>query len=115
PGAFTAGLLDDWGVAAERVVRVPYGAEPCPAIAAPPTGNTLLSVCRLVPRKGFDMVIRALRRLPPQVAYRIVGKGPAAARLRRLAVDEGVAERVTVLGRLDPASLAHEYRPATLR
>ena len=55
------------------------------------------------------MVIRGLRRLPPEVTYRIVGTGPDAARLRRLAVDEGVAEQVTFLGRLDAGRSGHRH------
>jgi len=109
PGGFTSSLLSDWHVDPQRIVCVPYGAEPRP-ILEPPTGTTLLSVGRLVPRKGIDTVIRALPRLDPEVEYRIVGRGPDEARLRRLAIGEGVAERVHFLGRLDDAALADEYR-----
>jgi phosphatidylinositol alpha-1,6-mannosyltransferase len=113
PGSFTAGLLADWKVGPERVVRVPFGAEPRPQTAAP-TGSTLLSVARLIPRKGIDTVIGALRSLPPSVEYRVVGSGPDEARLRRLAVATGMAERVRFLGRLDHADLAEEYRRSTI-
>jgi phosphatidyl-myo-inositol dimannoside synthase len=109
PGTFTASLLRDWHVDSRRLVQVPYGAEPRSA-ASPPTGTTLLSVGRLVPRKGVDTTIRALRGLPSAVAYRVVGSGPDLDRLRRLAQAEGVAERVTFLGRLDDAALAQEYQ-----
>jgi phosphatidylinositol alpha-1,6-mannosyltransferase len=113
PGCFTAGLLADWDVRPERIVAVPYGADPRPA-TAPPSGRSLLSVARLVPRKGIDVVIGAMRRLPPDVRYRIVGSGPDEQRLRKLAAALGVSERVHVLGRLDEASLADEYRRGTL-
>jgi len=63
-----------------------------------------------VPRKGIDMVIRALRCLPSNVAYRVVGSGPDLERLRELASAEGVAARVTFLGRLSPEQLAEEYQ-----
>ena len=64
PGGFTAGLLADWRVPnARRIVAVPYGAEPRPASAAP-SGKTLLTVARLIPRKGIDTVIRAMPGLP---------------------------------------------------
>jgi phosphatidyl-myo-inositol dimannoside synthase len=113
PGAFTAGLVADWGVAAERVARVPFGAEPRPA-APPPCGKTLLSVARLIPRKGIDSVIRAVRRLPADVGYRVVGSGPDQARLRGLAASEGVSDRVCFVGRVDDATLADEYRRCAL-
>jgi len=74
----------------------------------------LLSVARLIPRKGIDTVIRALPRLAPDVEYRVVGSGPDEARLRRLARTHGVADRVRFLGRLDDQALASEYARCTL-
>lgn len=109
PGGFTAGLLDDWRVQAERIVCVPYGAAPRPT-SSPPSGDTLLSVARLVPRKGIDSVIRAMASLRPTVEYRVVGTGPDAARLRQLATSAGVGERVHFLGRLSDQALALQYR-----
>lgn len=113
PGMFTAGLLAEWGVCSERIVHVPFGAEPRPA-TTPPAGTTLLTVARLVPRKGVDAVIRALARLDTAIEYRIVGSGPDEPRLRALAAAEGVSERVTFLGRLDDAALAREYQRCAL-
>jgi phosphatidylinositol alpha-1,6-mannosyltransferase len=113
PGGFTAGLLSDWRVPRAGVVAVPYGAEPRPASPAP-SGTTLLSVARLIPRKGVDTVIQALPRLPAEVEYRVVGSGPDDARLRLLARTEGVAQRVHFLGRLDDRALADEYRRCTI-
>ncbi len=113
PGSFTAGLLADWQVKSERMVTVPYGAEPRPG-ATPPTGETLLTVARLIPRKGIDTVIRALPSLPPTVEYRVVGAGPDEPRLRNLALSQGVNERVHFLGRLDDQALADEYRRCSI-
>jgi phosphatidylinositol alpha-1,6-mannosyltransferase len=113
PGSFTAGLLTDWDVPSDRIVEVPYGAEPRPA-TAPPSGMTLLSVARLVPRKGIDSVIGAMRRLPPEVEHRIVGSGPDERRLRHLAAATGVGGRVHFLGRLPDRALAHEYERCTV-
>lgn len=53
-----------------------------------PGGPVILCVARLVPRKGQDTLIRALplvRELVPGTVLLIVGQGPDAARLRRLA------------------------------
>ncbi len=112
PGSFTSGLLDEWGVSRERIVCVPYGAEPRPPTAQP-SGTTVLSVARLVPRKGVDTMIAALARLP-RVQYRVVGSGPDEARLRRLAAAKGVTQRVTFLGRVDDERLADEYQGCAL-
>jgi phosphatidylinositol alpha-1,6-mannosyltransferase len=112
PGRFTAGLVERWGVARERIVAdIPFGAEPRPDVA-PPEGTGLLSVGRLVPRKGIDTVLLALSRLPePKPAtYRVVGAGPDATRLRRLAHDLGLDDRVEFLGRVSEAALAEEYQ-----
>jgi phosphatidylinositol alpha-1,6-mannosyltransferase len=109
-GSFGAGLVQEWGVERGRIVSdIPFGAE-VRARVGPPQGTTLLSVSRLVPRKGIDTVLRALARLPEGVTYRVVGTGPDEARLRHLAHDVGVAQRVAFLGRLSDADLAEEYR-----
>ena len=113
PGGFTAGLLADWRVPRERIVAVPYGAEPRPASAAP-SGKTLLTVARLIPRKGIDTVIRAMPGLPADVEYRVVGSGPDEARPARLARPRSVDDRVHFLGRLDERALADEYRRCTV-
>jgi phosphatidyl-myo-inositol dimannoside synthase len=116
PGRFGADLVRAWGVAPERVVPVPFGAELPPA-APPPAGTILLSVCRLVPRKGVDTAIRALPRLVarfPTLEYRVVGEGPDRPRLVRLAETAGVAGHVRFPGRLDDAALAREYATCAL-
>jgi phosphatidylinositol alpha-1,6-mannosyltransferase len=59
---------------------------------------TVVCVSRLVPRKGQDMLIRALpsiRRRVDGAALVIVGGGPYLAALRRLAQRYGVGEHVT--------------------
>jgi phosphatidylinositol alpha-1,6-mannosyltransferase len=115
-GGFASSLLYEWGVPPPRVVSIPFGAEPRQPVP-PPEGATLLSVCRLVPRKGVDTVIRALpavARAVPDIQYRVVGSGQDEPRLRNLAAAEGVADRVHFLGRLDVDALAHEYQRCAL-
>jgi len=58
----------------------------------------LISVGRLVERKGFDHLIRALARLPDEVELLLVGDGPLEAELKTLSRAEGVEERVRFLG-----------------
>jgi glycosyltransferase involved in cell wall biosynthesis len=114
PGSFTAGLLNDWRVAAEKVRCIPYGAAPRPEASTESDGAQLLSVARLVPRKGIDMVIRALAELDASMTYQVVGSGPDEARLRELARTFGVADRVEFLGRIDDQRLAQEYQRCAL-
>jgi phosphatidylinositol alpha-1,6-mannosyltransferase len=69
-------------------------------------GPVVLSVGRLVPRKGFDAAINslaALRRDFPQVRYVVIGDGPERQRLADLAHERGVGEQVLLLGRADDA------------
>lgn len=58
----------------------------------------LLVVAHLIPEKGVDVVIRALRNLPSRTVLWIVGEGPERANLQALAQDLGVQNRVTLLG-----------------
>ncbi|MBG6223522.1 glycosyltransferase involved in cell wall biosynthesis [Arthrobacter sp. CAN_A2] len=85
--------------------------------------HRIVSVGRLVPRKGMDLVIRAMRALADlgrvDVELHIVGGAgsstaleddPEAQRLRALAVDLGVADRVVLRGQVSRAEM-----PAVLR
>jgi phosphatidylinositol alpha-1,6-mannosyltransferase len=49
----------------------------------------LLTVARLVPRKGIDQLIQSLEKLPSSICVVIVGSGSDEARLRSLAVPYG--------------------------
>jgi len=74
----------------------------------------VLTLARLVRRKGHDLVIRALaevRRLIPDVTYVVVGTGTEAyvASLRRIAAECGVGDAVRFLGRADEADLPGLY------
>jgi teichuronic acid biosynthesis glycosyltransferase TuaC len=70
------------------------------------TGPTIISVGALIPRKGHDLVIRALSDLP-DVSLMIAGDGPERATLESLALRLGLAGRVRFLGQI-----AHENLPA---
>ncbi len=58
----------------------------------------LVATGRLVERKGFDHLIRAMASVPDDVRLLIVGDGPLDETLRACARDAGVEERVTFLG-----------------
>jgi phosphatidyl-myo-inositol dimannoside synthase len=72
----------------------------------------VVCVSRLVRRKGQDTLIRAwpaVRAQFPEAALLIVGDGPYAAGLRRLAQSEGVADSVTFTGAVPGAELSAHY------
>ncbi len=58
----------------------------------------LLAVGRLVPKKGFDVLIRALASLPPETRLTLVGDGPEGPALRALALELGVQDQVVFAG-----------------
>lgn len=80
---------------------VPDLADTPPAARAefgvPADAPLLLGLGRLHPNKGFDVLIRALTRLPGVHAV-IAGEGPERATLETLAHAEGVADRTHLPG-----------------
>lgn len=76
------------------------------------TAIVLLSVGRLVKRKGFDRVIQNLPQLLAQgldVHYIICGRGAMQTELQSLATTLDVAERVHFAGFVPDQDLAHYY------
>ena len=123
PSAYLRRMVIGWGAPPERV-QVIYNAPVSDAVADLPEQADararlglgaerplLLTAARLVPWKGIDTTIRALRRVP-EAQLLIAGDGPDAPRLRALAEAEGVAGRVTFLGRVPRERLAHYFRAA---
>lgn len=76
---------------------------------------TVVCVSRLVPRKGQDMLIKALpdiRRRVDGAALVIVGGGPHGEHLHRLAHEVGVTEHVVFTGGVPYAELPAHYAMA---
>jgi phosphatidylinositol alpha-1,6-mannosyltransferase len=72
----------------------------------------IVCVSRLVPRKGQDMLIRALpgvRRRVPGAALLLVSGGPYRAKLARLARAQGVEQDVLFTGSVPWAELPEHY------
>jgi phosphatidylinositol alpha-1,6-mannosyltransferase len=75
----------------------------------------IVSVGRLSRRKGFDQVIRALPLLLERglaAHYALIGIGEDWERLRALAAEQGVSERVHFLGHVAPEELPRWYNAA---
>jgi D-inositol-3-phosphate glycosyltransferase len=94
--------LDEFGL------RGPVASRGCP--------HRIVSVGRLVPRKGFDIAVRALPELPDTELVIAGGpdgdldSDPEARRLRSLADELGVGDRLRMTGQV-----AHEEIPPLLR
>ena len=106
-------LVAEVGVAPDRVGVVEPGTEPAPRAVGGGAQVHILSVGTLVPRKGHDVLLRALSRLTDlDWALTIVGepRDPVHAHgLAALAVELGIAQRVTFAGGLDDAALEAAY------
>jgi rhamnosyl/mannosyltransferase len=59
----------------------------------------ILAVGRLVPYKGFDILIRAMKHVDAKLL--LIGSGPQFDVLARLAISEGVEGKITMLGRVE--------------
>jgi phosphatidyl-myo-inositol dimannoside synthase len=76
----------------------------------PPDGRVVLGLSRLVPRKGFDTVLRAVAELAPgrsDVLVAIAGDGRDRSRLERIAASDGAPSRF--LGRVPDDDLPGLY------
>jgi colanic acid/amylovoran biosynthesis glycosyltransferase len=71
-----------------------------------PAGCTLISVGSLVPKKGHDVLIRAVAALPRTVELDIVGEGDERVALTGLIEELGLQQRVRLVG----ARSEHEVR-----
>jgi glycosyltransferase involved in cell wall biosynthesis len=112
---------------AGRVELVYHGIDlarfaPAPSIRIGADGSdgrhpvTILSVARLVEKKGTDVLIDALARLPKELHWRFVhvGGGPLKRSLQRQAADLGIADRITWKGARAHDEVLEEYRQADL-
>lgn len=75
-------------------------------------GRILLTVARLEPHKGIDVVINVLEDLPQDVRYLVVGSGPAQAAFAAVAARQGMSDRVVFAGGLSDDDLAAAFRAA---
>lgn len=119
----TAATLAEQGIAPTRIGAVLPGTDPAPRArgsASREAGATvsILSIGSLIPRKGHDVLLRALARLG-DLDWRLTVVGPAADRVHAeglvaLAEELGLAARVRFTGALDEAQLAPLWDEADL-
>lgn len=76
----------------------------------------ILSVARLVEKKGTDVLLEALARISPKLHWRFVhvGGGPLKRKVTKLASSLGIAQRVEWRGAMTQQELLQEYRKADL-
>ena len=74
----------------------------------------VLAVGRLVPYKGFDVIIQAAQHLIKDSVVVIVGGGPLQQELQQAIDQDGLEDRVVLAGRLSDAALHALFQRATL-
>lgn len=115
----TAARLADFDVPGERIRVVHPGIDVVRRRTVRASGDpVLLCVASLAPRKGQDVLLHALARVR-RFAWRLLLVGPArdltfAGRLRRLARDLRIGDRVAFHGAVENAQLARLYSAADL-
>lgn len=123
---FSVGLLEGLGVPRERITKVVMGIDVerfRPEIDGRRVRErhglrdrpVILTVARLVTRKGHDVVIEALakvRAAVPDAVYLIVGTGPDRERLGRIVAERGLDESVVFAGFVPDADLPEYYAVA---
>ena len=109
-------MVRSLGLSADAVLVTPMGYDPSVFAAQRGAGapgassGPVVAAGRLIPIKGFDVLIRALEGLGRPL--RLAGDGPERAALERLARASGVD--VAFLGALSPDALADEFRRAAV-
>ena len=115
PSQYLKRLATGWDLPAEKISVIYNAAAPTPEtndeLAPLPEwkGRTLLTVCRLVPWKCVDAIIRRLPHLP-DTRLVIAGGGILEKELTALAATLGVSERVIFLGHISSAEVRQRMR-----
>ncbi len=93
------------------ITRVPAAV---PSASVLGEGDSILSVGRLVPRKGHDVLLQATARMELRAPVVIVGDGPERARLTALADRLGLGDRARFTGWLPPTELERRWAEAAV-
>jgi colanic acid/amylovoran biosynthesis glycosyltransferase len=96
-----------------RVRYVPNGL-PMPDAVAPSPDGPVLCVARLVPKKGIDLLVRAMALTTSSRTLEIIGDGPCRADLEQLARDLEVSDRIVFRGPLPSTEVDAAYRRCAL-
>lgn len=102
----------------DRVRLLHHGVPaPVPPVGPTPERGPIFAAGRLVEKKGFSGLLRAVRELRSRgehVECRIAGTGPLLRHLRFEAKDLGIAHQVRWLGWLEPMRVFDELRKASV-
>lgn len=104
PSDYFKRIVETWGVRPERLVRTYLGGDANTnsiTSESAPQDKIIVSIGRLVPWKGFAMLIDLMRDLPKEWHLVVIGDGPDRTLLENKAREIGVAPRLTFTGSLE--------------
>lgn len=124
PSKYLQEILRQWGIK-DTKLSVVYNGVSITDVGEKETirgvlhfkGKLIISVGRLVPWKGFDVLIATFARLKkkdPDLTLFIVGSGPDLGKLERLAKERGVESSVIFAGAVDHGALMRYIKAADL-
>jgi glycosyltransferase involved in cell wall biosynthesis len=89
------------GYAIPNAVELPATANPGAAKGGDANARTTVAMGRLVPQKGFDLLLEAFARIAarhPEWSIKVLGKGPLKGKLEAQAESLGLKNRVSFVG-----------------
>lgn len=125
--AFRDLLVEEYGVARDRVRVIPAGIDRRPfellrdrkdarRLLGLRDAFTIVTVRRLVPRMGLDLLLEAIARLPADRDVQVVvaGSGPEREALEARTAALGIADQVSFVGRIPETDLTAFYAAGDL-
>jgi glycosyltransferase involved in cell wall biosynthesis len=105
-------LVGHLGGIGQKAVVIHNGIDLGRFTAGSAPGKLVVCVANLLPYKGQEVLLRALSLLPEEVRVELAGRGPLEQRLRELAAELGLRERVRFLGYVQEVTTL--YRTASI-
>jgi len=102
-------IIADFGVPADRIRVVPVGVDVStfrPPRAEREAGRVVTVASADVPTKGLDVLIAALRRVPPTLLRELIVVGTAGEATSKAIADAGLTDRVRFVSGLPDGELA---------
>ncbi|WLQ12215.1 glycosyltransferase family 4 protein [Hahella aquimaris] len=99
---YMADVMEDFGISSERINIINNGVSLEDFSSVEPFKAEkpyAISVANLIPRKGFDIMLKAFAKLERKdIEFRIVGRGDNTEKYEKLAEELGIADRVIFHG-----------------
>ncbi|MCK4918273.1 MAG: glycosyltransferase family 4 protein [Candidatus Pacebacteria bacterium] len=117
PSQYFKGVIENWGISSEKIETIYNGIELSKnlGVAPPSDEKVLLSVGRLVPWKGFGVLIELMPEILkeiPNIKLKIVGGGPQKEELEKLIEDLDLKDNVVLIGALSLEKTLEEMKKA---